>query len=223
MSVIELSGLISDDLILYNRIINMFYKKMNSVSLTGLVNCDILIDKIILQNSNNCRINIVNQCLLNSQISLTIFLETLIDNKDFMSENTIKKIEKYMGVVLNKTIDQNNTGFMKRCNISSDLSNSIKVKQLVIKNCYGETPLNFDFYNTGDATANCGFIELLNAVGKTDIDEEEKKYVLESVLGINFEDWIKILISIIIITFVLLFISSLTQNGIVKRKFIENI
>lgn len=223
MSVVELSGLISDDYILYNRIVNMFYQKMDSMSLTGAINCNVSIDSMVLENTNNCRINILNKCLLNSNISLKIFLNTLIENLEFIPENTQKKIEKYMGVVLNSSVDQNNIGFMKRCNLYTNVSNSIRVKNLIIRNCYSKIPLNFDFYNTGDASANCGIIELLNAISKDDVDEEEKRYELESIFGLNLNDWFNFFIILCILTCVILIISSVTTYIPIKKIFIEKI
>lgn len=201
---INLEGLFGDNLILYNRIINDFYSRILKINTTSSISCNVLFDKIELRNSFNCNINIINKCISNNSNSLNIFLKTLIDNKKFMSDEIRKKIEKNLDINLDIDADQQvNSGFMKRCNISSTVSNIIVIKNLIIQNCTGILNSSFLFYNTGDVNSNCGINELTNAISTKDKQTKQIDliYYLNKVLFLNLSD---IFILIFFITIVLL-------------------
>lgn len=209
---INLEGLFGDNLILYNRIINDFYSRILKLNTSSSINCNVVFDKIELRDSFNCNINIINKCISNNSNSLNIFLSTLIDNKKFMSEELKKKIEKNLGI--NLDIDSNqqaNSGFMKRCNISSNVSDIIVIKNLIIQNCTSIVNSTFLFYNTGDVNSNCGINELINAISTK--DKQTKKndfnYYLNKVLFLSFNDIFILIFFITIILIVVLLINIL--------------
>lgn len=228
---LKLSGLLGEDLILYNKIMNAYYDKMNSISATGSISCNITFNKIELKNSNNCTVNIVNKCFTNSYLSLNILLETIIDNLKFISNDIRNRIEKNLGIVLDNTIDQSNKGFIKRCKISSEVSNTVNINTLTINNCVSKLPLSFDFFNTGDAKANCGIVELLNALSNKLENEKEDlidkfDFILNKVFNLRLKDYLYISGILFFILIIILIITSLITKYPILFKYktrIDNI
>lgn len=223
-----MEGVFGDDLILYNKIMNAFYDKMNSIDLLSSISCNVEINKIVLKNSRNCSINIINKCFTNSNLSLNILLEAIIENSDFLSVETKKRLEKNLGIVLDKKIDQRNSGFMKRCNVSAEVTNNIIVGTLNIDNCNSDIPLNFEFYNTGDAKANCGMVEVLNSLGKKEVNEDELltdryDFILNKVFFLNLKDYFYILIILFFILCIIIFIKKNYLKDIGLYKFKTNL
>ncbi|QKE44598.1 putative S-S bond formation pathway protein substrate [Yalta virus] len=223
-SVLDLSGILYDDIILYNKILDAYYVKMNEVTVSSLISCNIRIQDITLKNSNNCIINIVNRCFTNSFISLNVLIETIIESLEFISDDIRNRIEKKLGIVLKLGEDQSKSHLMQRCNISSEVTNSINVQRLVIQNCNSQKPLNFDFYNTGDAKANCGIVELLQALSDKDGEKEENlnnkfDFILNKVFNLNLTDYLYIIGLIIFVLIVVLIVSNLTSSKKVVFKF----
>lgn len=213
-SVVNLSGLLSEDLILYNKIMNAYYDRMNAISASASISCNIIFEKIELKNSNNCSVNIINKCFTNSYLSLNTLLETIIDNLEFISNNIRNRIEKNLGIVLDKNKDQRNKGFMKRCSVNADVSNSINIKKLTINGCNSKQPLVFNFYNTGDAKANCGVVELLNALSNKGENEEELlsnkfDFILNKVFNLTLKDYLYISFFFFIILLVILVVTNI--------------
>lgn len=223
---INLEGLFGDNLILYNRIINDFYSRILKINTTSSINCNVLFDKIELKDSFNCNINVINKCISNNSNSLNIFLKTLIDNKKFMSDDIVKKIEKNLGINLDISADQQvNSGFMKRCNISSNVSNIIVIKNLIIKNCTGIVNSTFLFYNTGDVNSNCGINELINAISNKDkqTKKNDLNYYLNKVLFFNIKDIFILIFFITIILLVVLLINTLFFSKTIKYFIYKNL
>lgn len=220
-SVIDLTGLIAEDVTLYNKILDAYYTKMYEVSASSLIHCNIKINNIELKNSNNCNISVNNKCFSNSFLSLNILIETIIESLEFISDNIRNRIEKNLGIILEPGADQSDSALMKRCNIESQVSNSIKVGTLVIKNCFGQQPLSFEFYNTGDAKANCGIVELIKSLS-TKIDEEETDntlaakfdFVLNKVFSLKLLDFFYILCLIVFLLVIIL----LVTNFVIHKK-----
>lgn len=226
--VVDLTGILSEDIILYNRILDAYYVKMNEISVAALISCNIKIDNIELKNSNNCIINVVNRCFTNSYLSLNILLETIIESLEFISDDIRNRIEKNLGIILKPGLDQSGSPFMQRCNISSEVSNTIKVQRLVIQNCIGQQPLNFDFYNTGDAKANCGIVELLQALSDKGEEEQENlsakfDFILNKVFNLNLSDYLYIVCLTIFVLVVILIVTSIVVYKKIVFRFNTNL
>lgn len=223
-SVVNLSGLLSEDLILYNKIMNAYYDRMNAISASGSISCNIIFDNIELKNSNNCTVNIFNKCFTNSYLSLNTLLETIIDNLEFISSDIRNRIEKNLGIVLDKGKDQRNKGFMKRCSVNADVSNSVNVKKLIVNGCNSKQPLLFNFYNTGDAKANCGIVELLNALSNKVENEEEIlsnkfDFILNKVFNLRLKDYLYISLLLFIILLVILLVTNIANRLPITFKY----
>lgn len=227
-STVNLSGLLSEDLILYNKIMNAYYDRMNAISASASITCNIIFDNIELKNSNNCTVNIINKCFTNSYLSLNTLLETIIDNLEFISNDIRNRIEKNLGIVLDKGKDQRNKGFMKRCSVSADVSNSVNIKKLIINGCSSKQPLMFNFYNTGDAKANCGIVELLNALSNKVENEEELlsskfDFILNKVFNLTLRDYLYISFLIFFILLVILVVTNMVIRLPIIFKYQTNI
>jgi hypothetical protein len=223
-SVINLSGLLSEDLILYNKIMNAYYDRMNAISASASITCNIIFDNIELKNSNNCTVNIINKCFTNSYLSLNTLLETIIDNLEFISNDIRNRIEKNLGIVLDKTKDQRNKGFMKRCSVNADVSNSVNIKKLTVNGCNSKQPLMFNFYNTGDAKANCGIVELLNALSNKVENEQEVlsskfDFILNKVFNLTLKDYLFISLLLFLILLVILVVTNMIIRSPIIFKY----
>lgn len=212
---INLEGLLGNDLNFYNRIMNDFYNRILKINTSTSVNCNINIDKVYLKNSNNCNIEIINKCFSNVRNSLNILLKTLVDNKQYMTEDLKNRIEKGLQIDLDISID-NQPNLLKNCNLSASVENNIIIKELVIENCLNTNNSKFLFYNTGDANTNCGMVEIINAISKNK-DQKEKKeyeYYLNKFLFLNIFD----ILTLIIIMFITVCIIILINIFIYKNK-----
>lgn len=178
MDILKVQGLIGNDLVLYNKIMEAFYIRMSEIDIKSSIFCSIMFGSITMKNSNNCNISIINKCFSNSSLVLNIFLQVLVENSHNIPDNIKKRLEKNLGILLDKDLDQTNKGFMKKCNISAEVSDIINIKKLQIEECQSQIPLEFIFFNTGDAKANCGMIELLQALSNKTEDEENDKDTL---------------------------------------------
>lgn len=206
---INLKGLLNQDLFFYERVMNSYYNKISKISTVSNINCNITLNSVILNNSKNCIINLKNKCFSNVSNSLNLFIETLIENQEFMSLEIKIKLEKHLGISFEEVNNNENSTINQRCNSFAGVSNIISVRELEIDNCTSFKPIEFNFYNTGDASANCGIIEFSNALGTSLQSEEEdnvrKKFdiFLNKVLNFNLNDLI-ILIFIIFVVFSLM-------------------
>lgn len=205
---INLKGLINEDLYLYERIMNSYYNKISKITTISRINCDIKVNSIILNNTKNCIINLKNKCFSNVSNSLNLLIETIIENEKHMSLPMKIKLEKYLGISFDQVNNNESSDIYQRCNAFAGVTNLISVRELEIDNCNSFKPLEFNFYNTGDASANCGIIDLSNALGSNLVEEEDnvrKKFnlFLNKVLNFNLYD-LFVLILIIFIIFSLL-------------------
>lgn len=125
---------------------------------------------------------------------------------------------RHLGIVLDEDVDNTNKGFLKRCDAIATLNNNIHVGNLTIQNCVSNStkPLNFSFYNSGDAKVNCGIVEIANALAKKSTNENEvKKYYLNRVLTLNQMDYIYLIFMSVIVVLIILVIRYFT--GLTER------
>lgn len=205
MDDINISNLASDNVILYNKIMQEYFNKMNSLTTFSSTKCSITIDRIVLTNSNNCKVNVENKCFTENSTSAIVLMEILIENKNLMDDDTIKKLEKSLNIDFSASAEnQKETNFAQKCNASASVTENIRVKNLVVDNCNATTETTFTFYNTGDSKANCSISNFLIAL-TNDTDDDEttlyKKYnfMLDRVLTLNLKDLLIIIILILII------------------------
>jgi hypothetical protein len=215
---LDLRGVFGGDIILYNRILEDYYNEMLKTTFTSSIYCGVRINHTSMKESKFCDITITNKCFTNSTLALNTLLKVIIRNAVFFSKTIQDRLEKNLGIVLDPNIEQDNTGFMQRCNISASVTNTIEINQLEIENCQGTSslPVKFSFYNTGDAKANCGIIELINAFGKksdNESDEDLYVYYLNRVFGMNLSDVLTVICIMLVLT--VFFIS---LNTIVKTQ-----
>lgn len=212
---INLEGLLGNDLIFYNRIMNDFYNRILQINTSTSVNCNINIDKMYLKNSNNCNIEIVNKCFSNIRNSLNILLKTLVDNKQYMSDDLRSRIEKGLQIDLDINIDKQ-PNLLKNCNLVASIENNIIIKELIIENCSSINNSKFLFYNTGDANTNCGMVEIINAISKKKDQKEQKEYeyYLNKFLFLNLFD----ILTLIIIMFITICIIILINIFVYRNK-----
>lgn len=223
---INLEGLFGNDLIFYNRIMTDFYNRILKINTSTNVNCNINIDKIYLKNSNNCNIEVVNKCFSNVKNSLNILLKTLVDNKQYMSEDLRKRIEKGLQIDLDVTIDKQ-PNLLKNCNLTASVENNIIIKELIIENCLSTNNSKFLFYNTGDANTNCGMVEIINAISKNKEQKEVKEYeyYLNKFLFLNIFDILTLILLMFIIVCIIILINIFTYKNktlYLSKSFIKN-
>lgn len=202
-----LQALIKEDNIIYNNIMNRFYQKLLEINSKTKSVCNIIIDNIKIENSRNCNLLLLNKCISNNQNSLNLLLESLIEATELLPFHIKYRLEQNLDIVLSKDVEQSDRGFMKKCNISAESVNLIKINNLYIGECFSDKPLDFLFYNTGDVNVNCGSVEILNALSKKteqQDDEDKKVYFLHKVFGLTIEDNL-----FIIFLFVFIFISAM--------------
>lgn len=230
-NTINLLGILKEDLELFQKIINTFYQKLEAINVKSSILCSIVIENIEMKNINNCSIIILNKCITNNSISLNILLGAIIDNIKFIPENIKERLEKNLGVILNPNIDQSGKGFLKRCSVDANVSNKITIEKLIINGCEGESPLKFQFINSGNAQANCGMVELINALSKkTDNEENDENliyqkfdFLLGKVLNLNLTDLMFFLIIFSVILFIILclYLIFFKQNIKCYRDYID--
>lgn len=211
MTSIDLFGLIGNDYIFYNQLMSRYYNKISQIQTQTNLSCNIIFNSIILKKSSNCFIRIENKCHSNQEVGLNLLLNTLYEMTPYMSKELRKKFEEKLEIDFLQPIETSSTkGFMKRCNAVSNVSNLIQIDKLNIQNCSSDLPLQFTFYNTGDARSNCGIVEILHAMSTGKIEEEEtdikkQNHVLDKVFGMKFEDLLIVCV-IVSLCFIIIFL-----------------
>lgn len=207
MDYINLLGLSYKNLLLYNNIMRTFQNYLLKIDVTTQVNCNIIFKKINILDSHNCNLRIENKCSSNKEISFNLFLKAIKENEKIMSVEQKQKLEKGLGVKISDINISSNEGFIKKCKIYASIANEINVKELTVTHCVSSFPLDFIFFNTGSADANCGIVEFINSLGETEAKSSEEDYVkiLTKILNLTLKDYIYIICILLSIT-ILIFI-----------------
>lgn len=217
MSNVDLRGVFGGDIILYNRILEDYYDEMLKSSFASSIYCGVRINSISMKGSRYCNIDIVNKCFTNSDLALNTLLKVIIRNASLFSDTLQDRLEKNLGIVFDPDLIQDNIGFIHRCKVSASVTDNIEVNRLEVDNCQGTSslPIEFSFYNTGDAKANCGIVELLNAFGNKRYNEKEEDvyvYYLNRVFGLNLRDVLTIICVVLILICFFVFLNTIVKD-----------
>lgn len=230
--------------LLFDRISNIFYKKLSNISIESNINCDIAFKNVNVNLGKNCNVRMVNKCVANASVSFRLLLESIQESLSFMSEYEKKIIKEKLGITEDTVIDEKleflyypEPNIVTKCKAYADVDNSIYVYDLDIGHCESDVPLYFEFINAGSATANCGFKELttvmIEEMNKNREKNTEKKRKLLSIFNIRVTDWtfvllpllFLILLSIILVFYIYIFkrfkIIFYSKNDIIPKNIID--
>lgn len=203
---INLLGIADTDLDIYNKIMKTYFSKLGQLSTKAQINCLIEFKNINIRNSKNCNVSIINECYEGTENSLNLLLLSIYENRDFISFELMKKIEKGLGVTISEETNVN-SDFFKKCNAFSSVSNQIRIGELKIDNCFSDLKngLEFVFYNTGSANSNCGVMELINSMNNENTEKPYNNNIsLSSIFNLNLFN-ILVIITILFVIFMILY------------------
>lgn len=214
-------------LLLFDRITNIFYKKLSTIDINSKINCSIEFKNANLHLSNNCNVNVINKCISNESISFRLLLESIQEALPMMSEKDRRIIHERLGINENtdigKAIDDKNDNpgvvptIVEKCNAYAGVDNRIYINDIEILSCEASVPMYFKFINTGSATANCGLSELSKTlVELNNSKEKEKEKKITRLFGIKIDDYIYRLFPLILV-FVILYILTICILYLFKR------
>ncbi|AAG02949.1 hypothetical protein AMV243 [Betaentomopoxvirus amoorei] len=218
---------------IFNDVYTRFIDKLNRISSTTNINCNININEIRTSNINNCNIVLSNKCVSNEITSFTLLLQSLGETMLLLPEDRRTQIENILGISTDDIINENDTGFINNCRASAVVDNSINIGTIEINDCYSNFPTDFLFLNAGSADANCGIKYISDALLK--LDNRKPELSLQLLFNIKMIDYIIILITILSIYILFIFMSFLiprnkksiyySRNTILNKndKILENI
>ncbi|CCU55847.1 S-S bond formation pathway protein substrate (Cop-F9L) [Choristoneura biennis entomopoxvirus] len=218
---------------IFNDIYTRFIDKLNRISNTTNINCNIDINEIRTRNINNCNIVLSNKCVSNEITSFTLLLQSLGEVMLLLPEDRRTQIENILGLKTEDIINENDIGFIHDCTTNAIVDNNINIATIEINNCYSRFPTDFLFLNAGSADSNCGIKYISDALLK--LDERQPELSLQLLFNIKMFDYIVILITIILIYILFIFLSFLlprnnktiyySRNTILNKndKILENI
>lgn len=146
--------------------------------LSSSITCEVTIDKIFMQGTKNCKINIKNLCINNAKLSEMLFLESIFEYTKTLTDYEKKEIALFFDVEKLENLKTDGKDLIAQCRVSSQLNNIINIKEIFIGKCNFVHETNFDIINTGSSNVSCIMNKIFNKLQPN--FETLKKFELSS-------------------------------------------
>jgi hypothetical protein len=144
---------------------------VQKVGASATANCNVTIGSISFTENKGCSVTVSNMCSASATGTLDAVLDGAFNAFDQLTTSNQQDAAQLMSATLavNTTVTNIKKDFSnyisQQCGADSNLNQNIKIQNIELGKCSspGNTPINFNFINSGSASANCaiGIIQKL--------------------------------------------------------------